>query len=474
MKAKKNVFKLMRSRFLLVPMLVFFFAITGSTLSFGEETGSIEIEIRYVNLDRISNHQTVLQVFQDDVDSPYVTIEFPESNPYLIDALPLGHKYTVEVYVNNMFAGTSFLNLEETEGQIKLNIPLQGGYRFVALYNDNETPIEGAIISIKSDDGHQWNQGVTGSDGKTTRFWLQSNILVEDDYYIAEVSLGEDLVYSYSPVIFHPATQGDIKIKTPWPKIIDYRITISVYKDVSQKVSKSDGSFMVELYDAENNKVAQSSVNLRGDAFFSNFKVGKYSIQVIKSADDPNQESEIWATKGTAISGEERFISIFKKGVLAQSTQSTCNCVAFRLDDVQDWYIRVPAVDLMKLFQQKKADLTIGIIGGFFGEDPHLVDYLKRVIVNKYPTFEIASHSYNNKPLTNFDKNDQKTLLLKTNEKLLEVLGEIPKTLVTPHHKFNDDTLALLPELGFTHLTGSTLSTPCSRAPVCVCVCVCV
>jgi len=167
------------------------------------------------------------------------------------------------------------------------------------------------MVSIKSDDGHQWSQSTTDSDGKTTRFWLQSNSLVEDDYYIAEVSLDEDLVYSYSPVIFHPGIQGDIKIKTPWPKIIGELITISVYKDVSQKVGKSDGSFIVELYDVENNKVAQSSVNFRGDASFSNFKVGKYSIQVVKSADDPNQESEIWATKVTAITGEERFISIF-------------------------------------------------------------------------------------------------------------------------------------------------------------------
>ena len=171
MNAEKSLSVVMRCKFLLVPSLVFFFIITGLTLSFAEEaTGSIEVEIRYTNLDRINNYQTVLQVFQDGGDSTYVTIEFPESNPYLIDSLPLGHKYTVEVYVNNMFAGTGFLNLEETEGQIKINIPLQGGYRFVALYNDNETPIEGAIISIKSDDGHQWIQGVTGSDGKTTRF----------------------------------------------------------------------------------------------------------------------------------------------------------------------------------------------------------------------------------------------------------------------------------------------------------------
>jgi len=453
MKAKKNIFRLMRSKFLLVPLIVFFFVIVGLPISFAEETGSIEIEIRYTNLDRINNYQTVLQVFQDGDDSPYVTIEFPESNPYLIDSLPLGHKYTVKVYVNNMFAGTGFLNLEETEEQMKLSIPLQGGYRFIVLYNDNETPIEDATISIKSNDGHQWSQGTTDGDGKTTRFWLQSNNL-EDDYYIAEVSLGEGLVYSYSPVIFYPAIQGDIRIKTPWPKIIEDLITISVYKDVSQKVGKSDGSFMVELYDVENNKVSQFSVNHRGDSFFSNFKVGKYSIQVIKSPDDPNQESQIWATMDIIITGEERFISIFKKGVLAPSAQNTCNCVAFRLDDIQDYYLRGTQIDLMKLFQQKNADLTIGIIGSAFGEDPHLVDFLKRTAVNKNPTLEIASHSWNNKPLTNFDKNDQKTLLLKTNEKLLQVLGVTPKTLVAPLNAINDDVLALLSELGFTHVTA--------------------
>ena len=444
----------MRSKFLLAPLLVFFFAITGSTLSFAEEMGSIKVEIEYTNGDRLNTWQTTIRVLQDDEDIPYVTIKNPKTNPFSIESLPLGHKYSVKVYVNNMFAESSFLNLEESEAKLKVIIPLSGGYRFIALYNDNETPIEGAIISIKSDDGHQWGQATTDSDGETTRFWLQSNSLVEDDFYIVEVSVDEDLIYVYSPVIFHPATQGDIKIKTPWPKIIDDLITISVYKDVSQKVGKSDGSFMVELYDAENNKVAQSPVNTHGNAFFSNFKVGKYSIQVIKSTDDPNQESQIWTSMDTAITGEERFISIFKKGVLAQSAQSTCNCVAFRLDDIQDWYLRVAAVDLMELFQQKKADLTIGIIGGFFGEDPHLVSFLQRVIVNKNPTLEIASHSYNNKPLTNFDKNDQKTLLLKTNEKLLEVLGVTPKTFVAPLNAINDDILALLPELGFTHVTA--------------------
>jgi len=210
----------MSSKFLLVPILVFFFAITGSTLSFAEEMGSIKVEIEYTNGDRLNTWQTTIRVLQDDEDIPYVTIENPKTNPFSIESLPLGHKYSVKVYVNNMFAESSFLNLEESEAKLKVIIPLSGGYRFIALYNDNETPIEGAIISIKSDDGHQWGQAATDSDGETTRFWLQSNSLVEDDFYIVEVSVDEDLIYVYSPVIFHPATQGDIKIKTPWPKII--------------------------------------------------------------------------------------------------------------------------------------------------------------------------------------------------------------------------------------------------------------
>ena len=451
MKAKKNAFRLIRSKFLLVPLLVFFFIITGSTLSFGEETGSIEVAIKYTNGDKLNTWQTIVKVLQDGGDDAYTIIENSKTNPFLIKSLPLGHKYTVEVYVNNMFAGSSFLNLEEGEAELNVIIPIAGGYRFVVLYDDGETPIEGATISIKSDDGHQWNQEITDKQGITTRFWLQSNNLVVDDFYIVEVSVDEDLIYVYSPVIFHPATQGDIKIVTPWPKKIDDLITISVYKDLSQKVSKSDGDFMVELYDIDKNKVAQSSVNNRGEAFFSNLKVGKYLIQVVKSAADPSQESEIWGIQEIVLSGEENSVSVFKKGIFSGKT---CNCVAFRLDDVQDWYLRGSQVELMKLFQQKKVDLTVGIIGGSFGDDSHLVDFLKKAIQSEVPKFEIASHSWNVSPLVGFDKEDQRELLVKTNDKLFEVLGVTPKVLIPPQNLFDDNTLALLPEFDITHISA--------------------
>lgn len=451
MKAKKNAFRLIRSKFLLVPLLVSFFIITGSALSFGEETGSIEVAIKYTNGDKLNTWQTIIKVLQDDEEIPYVTIENPETNPFLIESLPLGHKYYVEVYVNNMFAGLSFLNLEEGEAELNVIIPLPGGYRFIVFYDDGQTPIKDATLSIKSDDGHQWNQEKTDAQGMTSRFWLQSNSLVEDDFYIAEVSVDEDLIYVYSPVVFHPSVQGDIKIVTPWPKKIDDLITISVYADISQKVSKSDGDFMVELYDIDKNKVAQSSVNARGDAFFSNLEIGKYLLNVVKSADDPSQESEIYAFRIVLFSGEKNSISVFKKGIFAERT---CNCVAFRLDDIQDYYLRNPQVELMKLFQQKKTDLTVGIVGGFFGTDPQLVDFLKKVIPSEVPKFEIASHGWSDDPLTDFNKEDQRELVQKTNDKLFEVLQVTPKVFIPPQNLFDDNTVALLPDLGFTHFSA--------------------
>jgi len=373
----KSELKLSRTSVHLLALAVLLSIVLFGSPSFAEETGSIEVMLEYTNGDKHDPWESTLKIFQEGNDEPYLIVEAPESNPYLIDSLPQGYRYTIEVYVNNMFANSEFLYLDDSEAKLELSIPLSAGTRFVVLYDDGQTPIEGTTVLLKSYDDHQWRQDVTDADGKTKRFWAQPNNLVESDYYIAEVSMYDDLVYSHSPITFSPSSQQDIKIVTPWPKIIDKRISILVYKDASQKVTKLDGDFVVEFYDMQNNKVSQSHVNIRGDAFISSFNVGKYFVQVVKSAPDPAQESKVWATKTIVLTGEEDSISIFKSGILFQDDSiMTCNCVAFRLDDVQDYYLRESQVAVMELFQQKNADLTIGVIGSAFGGDPHLVDFL--------------------------------------------------------------------------------------------------
>jgi len=237
--SRKFIYLLTMSTFLSLILL-------NTPLSFAEETGSIDLEIKYENNDRISNWQTVLKIFQDDDEiNPYRIIEIPKSNPYVIDSLPLDHKYTVKIYVNDMYAGEEFLWLKDTKVKMNVLIPLQAGMQFVVYYNDGSTPIQDATISIKSNEGNEWATGSTNSVGKTLRFWLQSNAAIED-YYIAEISLANGIVYEHSPVKYYQSVIGDIEIITPWPSIIENLVTVEVYKDISQKVKKSDGEFYVD------------------------------------------------------------------------------------------------------------------------------------------------------------------------------------------------------------------------------------
>ena len=84
--------------------------------------------------------------------------------------MPLCHKYTIEVFVNDMYAEESFLFLNESEAELQISIPLQAGMQFIVYYNDGSTPIEGSKVSIKSDENKEWATGDTDSEGKTIRF----------------------------------------------------------------------------------------------------------------------------------------------------------------------------------------------------------------------------------------------------------------------------------------------------------------
>jgi hypothetical protein len=48
----------------------------------------------------------------------------------------------------------------------------------------------------------------------------------------------------------------------------------------------------------------------------------------------------------------------------------TCNCVAFRLDDIQDRFLNHVQLEVMSLFEKRNASLTVGVIGNYFDNDP--------------------------------------------------------------------------------------------------------
>jgi len=157
-------------KFLVLGFLIFFAIISSSNLSFAQEdTGSINVTVRYNTFDRIDTYSAVLKVYQDTNEEPLVVIGFPETNPILIDSLPLGHKYKVEVYVDGMLGGTKKIDVNGDE-EIEILIPTAAGMVFHVLHNDRSTSVVGATISVFSDDSFLWAQDTTDTNGKTIKF----------------------------------------------------------------------------------------------------------------------------------------------------------------------------------------------------------------------------------------------------------------------------------------------------------------
>jgi len=138
---------------------------------------------------------------------------------------------------------------------------------------------------------------------------------------------------------------------------------------------------------------------------------------------------------------------------------SSCNCIALRIDDIQDYWIIPAQIGMMDLFQTNNIPLTIGIISNFFGEDEALVDYIKDGLNNEEWDLEIANHGFNHEYFSTFTLAEQETLLQEGKAKILSVFGSlVPNvtTFVPPYNDFNNDTLTALANNGFRTMSSQT------------------
>jgi hypothetical protein len=133
---------------------ILFSIIIPVTLAYSEESEKLQIEIKYTNGDRIDTYQTNYVIYQDQDNSPFIEKNL-ENNPEYID-LPKGHQYKVEVFVNGIFSEVGFVELQEDPEKLDISIPLSGGLKFNIFFEDRETPIENAIVVIKSNNGIDW------------------------------------------------------------------------------------------------------------------------------------------------------------------------------------------------------------------------------------------------------------------------------------------------------------------------------
>ena len=129
---------------------------------------------------------------------------------------------------------------------------------------------------------------------------------------------------------------------------------------------------------------------------------------------------------------------------------SPCNCVSFRLDDIRDYYERDGQIDVIRLFAQQNATLTVGVIGSALGNDSKLVEFLKE---NSH-TIEFANHGWLHEDFSVISAEEQTRLMNQTNNKIQELFGIRPVTFIAPFNRLNTDTGDAVYRNGMSILTA--------------------
>jgi peptidoglycan/xylan/chitin deacetylase (PgdA/CDA1 family) len=134
----------------------------------------------------------------------------------------------------------------------------------------------------------------------------------------------------------------------------------------------------------------------------------------------------------------------------------SCNCVIFRMDNIQDGWLEQGQISPMNIFLSKNQSLSLGLIMNSIGNDPNIIDKVKEGF-NK-GLFELAIHGWNHVPYDNLTEQEQKQSMDMANEKLYSIFNIKSNIFIPPENAFNNDTLKALEQSGFKIISSARYS----------------
>ena len=449
--------------------------------AFADTSGSIAVTLTYTNGDTADYWPVSLVIYQDTSQTPYKQIESITGNPFNIVSLPTNHQYKIVAYANSMYSSVTYVDLEQSHQDVTIKLPLPGGMRINAFYNDGTTPISNATVYVRAaQDNKTWGHSTTNADGDSLRFWIEPTT-APDDHYIVDIYIGNHLVYSNSPIYLRPGISQEIKVTTNWPPVVNSLVTAKILNSQSHPVQPSDGKFTVSLYDSNGAKISDSPVTSRGEAYFSNLKVGDYTFKVTRTEDNteyasstitenglittfqilPNpQTPAINSTVSTGSSTNSSSIisTVIQVPPTPKPPMPTCNCVAFRLDNVQDYWLDNVQTQVIDSFASNGTGITIGVIGKAFGNDSKFVNYLESK--TQQGNIDVAINGWSFEDFTTLTKDQQSELLHDAKAKLSSLLGISPSVFIPPYEKTNDDTFYAMSDNSIQIMSSSSPKIP--------------
>jgi peptidoglycan/xylan/chitin deacetylase (PgdA/CDA1 family) len=135
------------------------------------------------------------------------------------------------------------------------------------------------------------------------------------------------------------------------------------------------------------------------------------------------------------------------------TARSNCNCVVFRLDDIQDYWISSAQLAVMNQFKLKNQSLTLGIIMNSIGNDSEIINNVKQG--SDSGLFELAVHGWNHAYYTQLSQEEQKKSLIDSSTKMIRLFGKTSEIFIPPFDAFNDDTINAMKQADTKILAGN-------------------
>jgi len=139
-----------------------------------------------------------------------------------------------------------------------------------------------------------------------------------------------------------------------------------------------------------------------------------------------------------------------------------CNCVVFRMDDVQDFFVHDLQIMIFDDFTNRGEKLTIGPIANFFNQttfaDQPLVD--AAVTGVSLGQFELFNHGFNHTDFSAMNDVDQLSNMTVAQSKLSALFPAPPNVFVPPFNNWNADTETAMISNAITILSSQVTSEP--------------
>lgn len=132
---------------------------------------------------------------------------------------------------------------------------------------------------------------------------------------------------------------------------------------------------------------------------------------------------------------------------------SNCDCVVFRMDNLQDYWVRAGQLAAMNQFIFRNQSVTLGIIMGSLAEDTEIINKIKQGTDSGL--FELATHGWNFSEFTKQSEEEQRNSLDNSNKKMIEMFGNASDIFAPPYEAFNDETINAMKQVNMKILSGN-------------------